>query len=154
MVANYIKDKKFEVKLLDFGLSKVLGSNEKASEKCGTLYYMSPEVLKNVPYNKSVDIWSLEIMFYEICSRSFPFTGKGNISQYSKASKPEITSLILNNTIDFPNDKWSKFSKAFKDLISKYLLKDSVKRITIEGIYKHEWMTQMLKETTSTVKKK
>ncbi len=49
------------VKLGDFGVAKVL-ENTNEMVKCydrGTLYYMSPELLNEEPYNKKSDVWSL-----------------------------------------------------------------------------------------------
>ena len=34
-------------KLVDFGLSKIIGPNEKADEPFGTLGYVAPEILEN-----------------------------------------------------------------------------------------------------------
>ena len=35
-----------KIKLVDFGLAKMIGPNEKASEPFGTLGYVAPEILK------------------------------------------------------------------------------------------------------------
>ncbi len=48
-----------DVKLVDFGLSKIIGPNETCNDPFGTLSYVAPEVLLQKPYGKSVDIWSL-----------------------------------------------------------------------------------------------
>ena len=37
-------------KLVDFGLAKMIGPNEKADEPFGTLGYVAPEILKKKPY--------------------------------------------------------------------------------------------------------
>ena len=36
-------------KLVDFGLAKIIGPNEKASEPFGTLGYVAPEILEKKP---------------------------------------------------------------------------------------------------------
>ena len=33
---------------------------------CGTLDYLAPEVIKRKNYNKSVDLWTLGILTYEL----------------------------------------------------------------------------------------
>ena len=38
-------------KLVDFGLAKIIGPNEKANEPFGTLGYVAPEILEKKPYN-------------------------------------------------------------------------------------------------------
>ena len=45
------------IKIMDFGLSKILGKKEKTSDGFGTLTFVSPEVLIRKPYNKEIDIW-------------------------------------------------------------------------------------------------
>lgn len=37
-------------KLVDFGLAKMIGPNEKAEEPFGTLGYVAPEILEKKPY--------------------------------------------------------------------------------------------------------
>ena len=62
-------------KLVDFGLSKIIGPEEMATEPFGTVGYAAPEILKKQPYNKSIDIWSLGIIIYALLSGSLPFAG-------------------------------------------------------------------------------
>mmetsp|Transcript_6462 Transcript_6462/g.887 ORF Transcript_6462/g.887 Transcript_6462/m.887 type:complete len:89 (+) Transcript_6462:223-489(+) len=60
------------VKLGDFGCS-VYSPLEKETTHCGTLDYLSPEVAKNTPYGKSVDIWALGILTYEFLMGKSPY---------------------------------------------------------------------------------
>ena len=41
-----------ELKLVDFGLSKIMGPNETSTDPFGTLSYVAPEVLLQKPYGK------------------------------------------------------------------------------------------------------
>ena len=43
---NILLDKDFNVKLTDFGFAKVLGTNERLYEVCGTPGYLAPELLR------------------------------------------------------------------------------------------------------------
>lgn len=61
-------------KLVDFGLSKIIGPLEKAKDPFGTVGYAAPEILKKMSYGKSVDIWSLGIIIYALLSGSLPFS--------------------------------------------------------------------------------
>jgi len=61
------------IKIMDFGLSKIIGPQERVSDGFGTLAFVAPEVLVRKPYNQKVDIWSLGvIIFYSICLK-LPF---------------------------------------------------------------------------------
>jgi len=60
-------------KLVDFGLSKIIGPGETCNDPFGTLSYVAPEVLLQKPYDKSVDLWSLGIIIYLLLSGTLPF---------------------------------------------------------------------------------
>ena len=60
-------------KLVDFGLAKIIGPNEKASEPFGTLGYVAPEILEKKPYSYSCDLWSLGCIIYALLCSSLPF---------------------------------------------------------------------------------
>ena len=64
---------KFDLKLVDFGLAKVMENKTKsgrlyAKTFCGTPIYMSPEVLKNQRYGSPTDIWSFGAVISFICN--------------------------------------------------------------------------------------
>jgi len=61
------------LKIVDFGLSKIIGPNESSLDPFGTLSYVAPEVLLQKPYGKEVDLWSLGIIAYLLLSRVLPF---------------------------------------------------------------------------------
>lgn len=60
---NVLLDEEGHVKLSDFGLSKVL-TGKYTESVCGTLEYMSPEILNQSQHNKTTDWWSLGIILY------------------------------------------------------------------------------------------
>lgn len=62
-----------DVKLLDFGLSRMLGPNQKCAEAYGTIGYVAPEILLQNDYDKTVDIWSLGVVSYILLSGIDPF---------------------------------------------------------------------------------
>lgn len=65
-----------EVRLIDFGLSKV--SKKKVMHTvAGTPFYMAPEVL-NENYGAKADIWSLGVLLYTLVSGYLPFQGGNN----------------------------------------------------------------------------
>ncbi len=60
-------------KLVDFGLAKMIGPNEKAEEPFGTLGYVAPEILEKKPYGVQCDLWSLGCIVYALICSSLPF---------------------------------------------------------------------------------
>ena len=52
-----------QVKIGDFGISKILASKSQAYSLVGTPCYISPELCDGKPYNQKSDIWSIGKQF-------------------------------------------------------------------------------------------
>ena len=76
---NIFLDSNDNVKLGDFGLSRIIKASsdetkdtgeeskeELATTNVGTPYYMSPEQINEVAYNEKTDIWSMGCVMYEL----------------------------------------------------------------------------------------
>jgi serine/threonine protein kinase len=62
-----------EINLIDFGLSKKYGPNEKyMREGVGTIYTMAPQVLQGV-YTSKADLWSIGVISFMLLSSEKPF---------------------------------------------------------------------------------
>jgi calcium-dependent protein kinase len=65
------------IKITDFGFAKCYDPREGGlNESLGSPMYMAPEIIKNLPYDTKVDIWSLGVVSYILLSGKPPFTGK------------------------------------------------------------------------------
>ncbi|KAI8335465.1 kinase-like domain-containing protein [Chlamydoabsidia padenii] len=111
---NCLLDAQGHVILTDFGLSKV-SMDGKTSTICGTVEYMSPEVLMGLEYDHVVDWWSLGILIYDMLTGSPPFTG----------SRKKTMDAILSKKIHMPY----YFTSDAKDLLSKLLRKNPNARL-------------------------
>ena len=68
-----------EIKIIDFGLSVVKGENQKCSEVCGSIGYVAPEIIRQVPYGPQVDVWCLGVIAYTLLSEGcMPFIDSTN----------------------------------------------------------------------------
>lgn len=121
-------------KLVDFGLAKMIGPNEKANEPFGTLGYVAPEVLRKEPYSYSCDLWSWGCIIYALLSGSLPFDSE---------SQKETIQMTLKNKLDFDQPCWNSISKECKDLVTSLLIKEPIRRITLESALKHPWFMDL-----------
>jgi serine/threonine-protein kinase SRPK3 len=60
-----------EIKISDFGNSCY--NNNKTSDEIQTRYYRAPEIILNCPYNKTIDIWSVGCIIYELLTGDLLF---------------------------------------------------------------------------------
>lgn len=121
------------LKIMDFGLGKICGPNEKLNDGYGTLSFVAPEILLRTPYNKQIDIWSIGIILYYILSGELPFDDPEN-------NEDRIANQIVFEEVKFSSAKWGNRSKEVKDLILKCLCKDINKRILITDLLQHPWI--------------
>ena len=77
------------VKLLDFGIAKLVGQTQvtRAGALLGTMQYMSPEQLQGEDVDRRTDLWSIGVVLYEMLTGRLPFTGE---------HQPAILYAILN----------------------------------------------------------
>ena len=131
---------KGNVKIMDFGLSKIMGKKEKAVEGFGTLTFVAPEVLVRKPYNKEVDIWSIGVIMYLMMSGLLPFDDANDDEQ-------KIANSIVFEDVKFPNGEGQPFhnvSKEAIELMKGCLTKDPRSRIKIDEIIKSDWIQKLL----------
>uniref|UniRef100_A0A8C9GQ09 non-specific serine/threonine protein kinase n=1 Tax=Piliocolobus tephrosceles TaxID=591936 RepID=A0A8C9GQ09_9PRIM len=63
------------IKLADFGFScQLKNKRQKRSTFCGTVDYMPPEIINQIPYDCNVDLWCLGIVIFELLVGFPPFT--------------------------------------------------------------------------------
>lgn len=123
------------LKIMDFGLSKVLGPNERVNDGYGTLTYVAPEVLTRKPYNKHVDVWSLGVIVFYTLSGTFPFDDASNDEEV-------IAKKTVFNELKFNHKSWPTRTAAVRDFISKAMTKDLEKRAKIGDLVNHQWFVE------------
>jgi serine/threonine protein kinase len=121
-----------DIRLLDFGLSKILGPSEKCSEPFGTISYVAPEVLKQKYYGREVDIWSIGIITYLLLCGCLPFD--------DEKSEKEIVRQTIEDPVPYYPRIWKKLSSEAKNFVEGCLKKNPEERMNIKDALEHEWI--------------
>src|SRR3954453_8924535 len=95
--ANIIIEPTGLVKILDFGLAKLVNRDVTASRDSstgqlfGTLHYISPEQARGATADERSDLFSVGIVLYQMASGQLPFTGDAPLAILAKIrdSEPE-----------------------------------------------------------------
>ena len=119
-----------QIKVTDFGLSKIVVPDEEMIESCGTPAYVAPEVLFRKGYRKQVDMWSAGVIFYTLVCRQLPFQSQDRKTTFN---------LIKEKNPDMDNFSFRRYSKDTKDIIVKMLIKNPERRITPQQALKHKY---------------
>ncbi|KAI8614187.1 hypothetical protein BC830DRAFT_1128686 [Chytriomyces sp. MP71] len=105
------------VKIADYGLCKEnMPFGARTTTFCGTPEFMSPEILLEKPYTRSVDWWSFGVLIYELLLGQAPFKGE---------DEDQIFDSILHKEVQFP----SKIDPKAADVIRRLLTKDPGTRL-------------------------
>ena len=126
---------KADIRLLDFGLSKIIGNEEKCTEPYGTLSFAAPEVLQAKPYDKSADLWSIGIITFLLLCGYLPFD--------DKHSEKEIARQTIQDPVPYEKKIWSKYSPEAWIFVEGLLQKNPEKRYSIKEVLEHPWIKKM-----------
>lgn len=141
-----------KVKLADFGFAKI--DNGDLTTPQFTPYYVAPQVLEAQKrqkeirsgqrspgspyyYDRSCDMWSLGVILYIMLCGYPPFYSEIPSQSLSQRMK----SRIMSGSFEFPEKEWSNISDDAKDLIRNLLCVDATKRIPIDSVLAHPWLS-------------
>ena len=131
---NLLLSEKNKIKLTDFGWANYINyENEIRNTFCGTPLYLAPEMIQNFGHGKSVDIWCMGVLLFELLVGNPPFMG-GN--------REILIKNILNVNISWPKYPKKDIDPDAKDLILKILKINPKKRITLEEMIKHPFFVK------------
>jgi serine/threonine-protein kinase HSL1 (negative regulator of Swe1 kinase) len=126
---NLLLDVNKNIKVADFGLAAYGANDGMLNTFCGSPHYAAPEVISGLVYKGSCsDTWSCGIILHALLLGSLPFEAED--CQILKQQ-------IMRAEFQMPDD----IDPLAKDLVSKMLEKDVIKRITISEVLQHPFYT-------------
>jgi len=120
-----------DVKLCDFGISRVITKGVEIRVIMGTPDYTAPEVLNYEPLSLSTDMWSIGVLTYVLLTGHSPFGGD---------TKQETFCNISQAQLDFPDDLFLDVSHVAKDFMRRLLVKEPSGRMTVQESLQHPWL--------------
>jgi len=124
-----------EIKILDFGIAKILGEGghnlTKTGTQVGTVYYMSPEQVEGKPVSHLSDIYSIGVTMYQLLTMVNPYkscttefeiykkiTGEKlpDVTELNPTLSDSMVKIIHKATAKDPKDRFQscqEFSDAF-----------------------------------------
>ncbi|MCE9566581.1 MAG: SUMF1/EgtB/PvdO family nonheme iron enzyme [Planctomycetes bacterium] len=122
----WLEGKKHRVKLLDFGLARIVSDAEgtdgpitQEGGVVGTPAYMSPEQGRGLPVDGRTDLFSLGVMLYQMTTGELPFRGLTTLAI--------LTALALDNPPP-PSTLNPAVPQALSDFVMRLLAKDPATR--------------------------
>ncbi|XP_031153756.2 mitogen-activated protein kinase 8 isoform X3 [Sander lucioperca] len=167
--SNIVVKSDCTLKILDFGLARTAATGLLMTPYVVTRYYRAPEVILGMGYQANVDIWAVGCIMAEMVRHKILFPGRDYIDQWNKVIEqlgtPSQEFLMkLNQSVRtyvenrpryagysfeklfpdvlFPADSEHNKLKASqaRDLLSKMLVIDASKRISVDEALQHPYI--------------
>lgn len=119
------------IMISDFGLSKMEEENG-MSTACGTPGYVAPEVLRQKPYGKAVDCWSIGVITYILLCGYPPFYDESDANLFAQ---------IMRGEYEFDSPYWDEISESAKDFVRHLMEINPKKRYTCKQSLSHPWIS-------------
>lgn len=114
-----INENTYETKIIDLGSTQKINFQQKKHFYICTRYYRAPELIYNINYNQSIDIWSAGCIFAELLMRKPLFPVK-NENQLFK---------LINNLLGSPRTNDYIYSEKYRE---QFIYEDKTNKNKLE----------------------
>ncbi|XP_029687805.1 serine/threonine-protein kinase 17A [Takifugu rubripes] len=120
-----------DIKIVDFGLSRMVSSQQELREIMGTPEYVAPEILSYEPISTATDMWSMGVLAYVMLTGLSPFLGE---------DKQETFLNISQLNVSYQEEELQQLDPAALSFIQMLLCKRPQDRATAEQCLQHPWL--------------
>ncbi|XP_022101989.1 striated muscle-specific serine/threonine-protein kinase-like [Acanthaster planci] len=120
-----------DLKVIDFGLARVVSPDRDVICKFGTPEFVAPEVVCKQPVSTASDVWSIGVMAYILLSGMSPFMGDDDKQTLMK---------VKRGYWDFDDEVWDSISDEAKEFLKAVLVLDPKKRLSLDQCLQHSWL--------------
>ena len=124
------------LKIIDFGLARNMGTKDEISiNMCGTLEFISPEVMRSSHASYASDMWSVGVIVYMMIS--------GGLSPFWAGNEYETKRNVIRAKFakgGYKHRSFNNVSSNSLDYISKLLTLDPEYRLSAKKSLQHEWL--------------
>lgn len=121
-----------KILLGNFEFAQHFEKGEKGTKYLGTFEFMAPEIINQVPYDSSIDMWSLGITLFVMLTGRFPFPRHSTSPQ-------EFNQRVSKGLLNYDIINVQKVSSDAVDLIHQMCKFNSTDRITVHEALAHNW---------------
>uniref|UniRef100_A0A3B4FDH9 Serine/threonine-protein kinase 17A n=1 Tax=Pundamilia nyererei TaxID=303518 RepID=A0A3B4FDH9_9CICH len=131
-----------DIKIVDFGLSRMVSSHQELREIMGTPEYVAPEILNYEPISTATDMWSVGVLAYVMLTGISPFLGE---------DKQETFLNISQLSVSYSDEELQQLDPAALSFIQMLLRKHPQERATAEHCLTHPWLQPTEPQDNQTV---
>lgn len=118
------------IKIADFGMASLMKQGNLLSTSCGSPHYASPEVVMGLKYDgRKADVWSCGVILFALLTGKLPFDDD-NIRR--------LLGKVRSGIFSMP--QFLPFE--VKELIWGMLNTDPNKRLSLDDVLRHNWVTK------------
>jgi serine/threonine protein kinase len=137
------------IKIGDWGLAAFNVKNNRFHTSCGTIGYMSPEMICEQKYDSNkTDVWALGVLLFSLCTQVRPYTEPKKRYKNNKWMDQWLLAIVNGNW-----GLWWKYhfqstphiqnlSFELCDLIEKMFCGNEEERVSLSEILNHDWVQQ------------